>query len=287
VGRPIWNTRAHVLDASLRPVPVGVAGELYVSGVGLARGYLKRPGLTAERFVADPFGEPGGRMYRTGDVVRWRQDGLLDFLGRVDDQVKIRGYRVEPGEIEDAIAEHPGVAQAAVVVREDTPGVKRLAAYLVPSEGTLIETPVVRRMLAGRLPEYMVPSAFVVLDELPLTVNGKLDRKALPAPGAADFTTAGPLREPRYASEKVVHAAFAEVLGLPGLGVDENFFDLGGHSLLALSLLQRLRADFEGALSLADLLTRPTVAALAEFLVERTVDVALDIPEGTATPCSD
>ncbi|MEU1729578.1 amino acid adenylation domain-containing protein [Streptosporangium sp. NPDC020145] len=254
VGRPIWNTRVYVLDDRLRPVPVGVAGELYVSGIGLARGYLNRPGLTAERFVADPF-QDGERMYRTGDVVRWRGDGNLDFLGRADDQLKIRGFRVEPGEIEAVIAAEPGVGQVAVVAQ---PGpVTRLVAYVVPSgdgPGDLAAS------LRELLPGYMVPSAFVTLDELPLTINGKLDRKALPAP---DFAAAVSSREPRDEREAALCRVFAEVLGLPRVGVDDSFFELGGHSLLAMRLAARIRTELGTPLKLATVMAAPTPAELA------------------------
>ncbi|MFC8954497.1 amino acid adenylation domain-containing protein [Streptomyces sp. NPDC057101] len=272
VGRPIRNTRAHVLDAMLRPVPPGCPGELYIAGTGLARGYHDRAALTAERFVADPYGEPGERMYRTGDLVRQRPDGLLDFLGRTDDQVKIRGYRVELGEISTALSAHPEVAHAAVVVHE-TAGTKRLVGYVVREETAPPEAPGarpdddpaqrLRDHLKSLLPDYMVPSALVTVPTLPLTVNGKLDVKALPAP---DLTGTGTGRAPRTPREETLCGLFAEVLGLPegSVGIDSDFFDLGGHSLLATRLVSRARTALQAELAIRDLFEAPTVAELVE-----------------------
>ncbi|MFF5986086.1 amino acid adenylation domain-containing protein [Prauserella flavalba] len=248
VGKPIWNTRAYILDPFLRPVPPGTPGELYIAGVGLARGYHNRPGLTAERFVANPYAP--GRMYRTGDLVRQRpSSGIIDFLGRTDDQVKIRGYRVELGEIEAALAAHPAVTHAAVVVNE-----QRLVGYIV-ADGEFDW----REHLKARLPDYMVPAAVVTVEHLPLTVNGKLDVKALPAPslGAARES-----RPPRTREEKVLCGLFAELLGAEGVGIDDSFFDLGGHSLLATRLVSKARTALDAELSIRDLFEAPTVAEL-------------------------
>jgi len=273
VGRAIWNTRAYVLDANLRPAAPGTPGELYIAGIGLARGYHERFGLTAERFVADPFGEPGTRMYRTGDLVRSRPDGIIDFLGRTDDQVKIRGYRVELGEIESALGDHDDVAQAAVVVDEQ----KRLIGYVV---GTA-DPADLRASLKTRLPEYMVPTAIVAVESFPLTVNGKLDVRALPKP---EITTAAGSRDPETHQERVLCELFADVLGVPGIGVDDNFFELGGHSLLATRLISRARTALETELAIRDLFEAPTVAELAvraggSRAAARPAVVALDRPE--------
>ncbi|MFH8407405.1 amino acid adenylation domain-containing protein [Streptomyces sp. NPDC018019] len=245
IGRPLPHRRVYVLDAFLQPVPPGVDGELYLAGTGLAHGYLDRPGPTAERFVACPYApgmgvppaEGRGRMYRTGDLAHWTEDGELVFTGRVDTQVKVRGYRVEPGEVEAALTAHPAVAQAVVVAREDRPGERRLIGYVVP-DGAAVDGDAVRDHVAGLLPDHLVPAAVVVLDALPVTANGKVDRAALPAP---DFAGRASGRAPRNATEEVLRALFAEVLGLGRVGVEDSFFELGGDSIMSLQLVSRAR----------------------------------------------
>ncbi|MYW17110.1 AMP-binding protein, partial [Streptomyces sp. SID2955] len=258
------NHRLYVLDPALRLVPPGTPGELYIAGTGLAQGYLDRPSLTADRFVADPYGPPGTRMYRSGDLVRWNEHGSLEYLGRADQQVKLRGFRIEPGEIETVLAGHPAVGQAVVTVREDRPGDKRLVAYLTAQDGARVDVEDVKRRTAGLLPEYMVPSALVLLDAIPLTGNGKVDRKALPAPAVC--AEAAPGRAPRTPKEEVLCGLFAEVLGLPSVTVDDHFFHLGGHSLLATRLVGRIRTVLGVEISVATLFEHPIVATLVEKL---------------------
>jgi acyl carrier protein len=255
-----------VLDPALRPVPVGIAGELYVTGVGLARGYHNQAGLTAERFLADPFGAPGSRMYRTGDVVRWTAGGELDFLGRADHQVKIRGFRIELGEIETALLAHPEVGEAVVVARTEEDGEKRLVGYVVPAAGKVAGE--LHTFLARSLPAHLVPSAIVMLDRMPLSPNGKLDRDALPAPTGDAVPEAG-YQPPSTEAEQVLAAIWAEVLDATRVGVADDFFQLGGDSLRSLHITGRANAAFDTDLTPRDVLGARTVRGLAALVEEK------------------
>jgi amino acid adenylation domain-containing protein len=260
VGRGMDSTRLHVLDEQLRSLPAGEAGDLYVAGDRLARGYFRRPGITAERFVADPFGGAGQRMYRTGDQVRMREDGLVEFIGRAGDQVKIRGFRVELAEVESVLARYHGLAHAVVVARQVQDGEKRLIAYVVPEPGAgRLDTDRLRAHVAQLLPEYMVPSVFVTLDALPLTPNGKVDRQALPEPVVEPSSA---YRAPQTARQQILCELFAEVLGVPRVGVDDSFLDLHGESLMAMRLVNSIQDRLGVELLVSAIFDFPTVAEL-------------------------
>ncbi len=277
IGKPYANTRVYVLDADLQPCAIGVVGELYIAGVGLARGYWNRPALTAERFIANPFAlDPGERLYRTGDLASWRDDGNLLFHGRTDQQVKIRGFRIEPGEIEAALLRDPQIAQAAVIPCEDTAGDKRLVAYLVASQDQTIDLRRLRELVSARLPSYMVPAAFVVLDALPLTPNGKLDRRALPAPDGSGL--AAGYVAPSTPEEILLCELVAELLGLDRVGLADNFFHLGGHSLMATRLAAQIRSRLERDLPIRTIFDAPVLGDLARALRDISMRIGETVP---------
>jgi amino acid adenylation domain-containing protein len=267
IGRPICNTRVYVLDHHLNPVPIGIPGEMYISGDGLARGYLNRPELTAEKFIQNPFSaDPKARMYLTGDLARYLPDGNIEFLGRIDNQVKIRGFRIEIGEVESVLGRHPAVEETVVIAREDVPGDKRLVAYVVASPGPALTFSELRSFLKDKLPDYMIPSAFVFLDLLPLTPNGKVNRRALPTPDLERSRLETKFVAPRTQVEKDLAKIWGEMLGLEPVGVHDNFFDLGGHSLLVTQVMSRIRENFEMELPLPRFFETPTIAGLTELI---------------------
>ncbi|NEO45068.1 MAG: amino acid adenylation domain-containing protein [Moorea sp. SIO4A3] len=287
IGRPIANNQLYILNSELQPVPIGVAGELYIGGVGVANGYLNRPELTAEKFISDPFGEQGeSRLYKTGDRARYLRDGNIEFLGRIDNQVKIRGFRIEIGEIEATLSQHATVKETVVVVREDNPGNKRLVAYIVPetettSNSELSDTqvnteiaqqilPQLKQHLKQKLAEYMVPSAFVVLSKLPLTPNGKVNRRSLPAPDLSSFSRSENFVAPRDSIEQKLAEIWSQILTINPVGVKDNFFELGGHSLLAVSLMAKIQQHFDKQLPLSTLFTSPTIEDLANLVRQET-----------------
>ncbi len=270
IGRPIANTQIYILDEQLRPVPDGESGELYIGGTGLAKGYLNRPDLTAERFINAPF-EPGQRLYRTGDLVRYLPDGQIAFLGRADHQIKLRGYRIEPNEIVSVLNAHPAIQASVVIAREDIPGDKRLVAYVVLMPDSSISTNALRETLAQYLPDYMIPSAFVQVETVPQTSNGKVDRAALPAPDETNMLPAEECTAATTPVEEQLVEIVATLLGLPQVGIDDNFFMLGGHSLLGTQLIVRIMETFAVELPLRRLFEAPTVRLLAGEIEEEIV----------------
>jgi acyl carrier protein len=265
IGHPIANTQVYLLDAHLQPVPVGVPGEIHIGGDGLARGYLNRPQLTTERFISGPFGN-GKLLYKTGDLARYLPDGSIECLGRNDFQIKLRGHRIDLGEIESVLRAYPNVCEAVVALREDERGQKRLVAYLQRSAHPSPDAGLLQQFLKTKLPDYMMPSAFVVLDKFPLTPNGKINRKALPAPASNRVDSKHPFTPPRTPTEETLAKIWRELLRQPEIGIDDNFFEIGGHSLLAMQLMARARNEFQTEISLRNIFEAPTIAELAVIL---------------------
>ncbi|MGZ4995126.1 MAG: non-ribosomal peptide synthetase, partial [Methylobacter sp.] len=278
IGKPIANMRIHIVDAALNEVPVGVAGELLVGGDGISRGYLDQAGLTAEKFIPNPFGRIGGRLYRTGDRARYLRDGNIEFLGRLDQQVKIRGYRIELGEIEACLLRHPLIKAAAVMVREDTPGNKRLAAYLVAESGNAADTEDLKAHVRHCLPEYMLPSVWLWLDAMPLNANGKLDRNALPA-STIETDSAQSYVAPRDEAEEAVADIWREVLGVQQLGIHDDFFELGGHSLSGVQVTAKVQELFNIEVPVNILFEAATVAKFVDRMAEYQAAEALEVVE--------
>ena len=267
IGRPLANTQIYILDSNLHPVPIGVSGEVYIGGNGVGRGYLNRPDATAEKFMPHPFSlQPGARLYKTGDLARYLPDGNIEFLGRSDNQVKIRGFRIEPGEIETLLAENPAVQDAVVVVREDVPGDKRLVAYVIPAQEQPPGARELRDALKGKLPEYMIPAAFVPVECFPLTPNGKIDRRAFPHPDWSQSQRTHDILAPRTSIERTLTEVWSEVLEIEHVSIDDNFFEIGGHSLSGMRIISRLQDILNISLPLHTLFESPTVEKLARAI---------------------
>jgi acyl carrier protein len=274
IGRPIGNTRLYVLDTNEQRVPVGVPGELCIAGAGVARAYLNRPNLTQERFTPDPYSAIGGRLYKSGDLARFRPDGNIEFLGRIDDQVKLRGFRIELGEVEAALLSHPAVRGAAATVIGSNTADRRLVGYIVPAGDHAPESSQLREFLADQLPDYFIPSTFVTLGELPVTPNGKIDRKSLPAPNPTGSRKTGGQTLPRSDTERAITDIWRRVLATDSIGVHDNFFDIGGHSLLLAEVQVQLEQKFQRKISMIDLMQFPNVASLAAQLNHDAKDLA-------------